>query len=131
MYIYVYMYIYIYIYIFTYIDLGRPLYAALVDTISSKILYRILLSETAAEPVHTLLVENHFIVTYWNTNAKRTELCSSALYEGMVDVFGLSPLSSFSAIPQQQVTYYVYICMYMYIYICIYIHIYLYLYLYE
>mmetsp|Transcript_16375 Transcript_16375/g.15694 ORF Transcript_16375/g.15694 Transcript_16375/m.15694 type:complete len:1227 (-) Transcript_16375:96-3776(-) len=83
-------------------DIGRPLYAALVDIISSKILYRILLSETAAEPVHTLLVENHFIVTYWNTNAKRTELCSSALYEGMVDVFGLSPLSSFSAIPQQQ-----------------------------
>ena len=82
-------------------DTGRPLYAALVDTVSSKVLYRILLSNTAAAPVHTLLVENHLIVTYWNAKAKRTELSSSALYEGMVDVFGLSPLSYFSALPQQ------------------------------
>ena len=62
-------------------DTGRPLYAALVDTVSSKVLYRILLSNTAAAPVHTLLVENHLIVTYWNAKAKRTELSSSALYE--------------------------------------------------
>jgi ER membrane protein complex subunit 1, C-terminal len=82
-------------------DEGESLYAALVDTVSNKILYRILLSKTASKPVHTLLVENHVIVTYWNAKAKRTELSSSALYEGMVDVFGLSPLSSFSALPQQ------------------------------
>lgn len=80
---------------------GRPVYAALVDTISSKVLYRLLLCKTASLPVHTLLVENHLIVTYWNSKAKRTELSSTALYEGMVDVFGLSPLSYFSALPQQ------------------------------
>lgn len=80
---------------------GESLFAALVDTVSNKVLYRILLSKTASGPVHTLLVENHVIVTYWNAKAKRTELSSSALYEGMVDVFGLSPLSSFSALPQQ------------------------------
>lgn len=80
---------------------GKSLYATLVDTISSKILYRILLSESASGPVNSLLVENHCIITYWNTIAKRTELSSIALYEGMVDVFGLSPLSSFSASAQQ------------------------------
>ena len=80
---------------------GRELHAALVDTVSSKILYRVLLCKTASLPVHTLLVENHLIVTYWNAKAKRSELSSSALYEGMVDVFGLSPLSYFSALPQQ------------------------------
>lgn len=82
-------------------DEGESLYATLVDTVSNKVLYRILLSKSASKPVHTLLVENHVIVTYWNAKAKRTELSSSALYEGMVDVFGLSPLSSFSALPQQ------------------------------
>ena len=82
-------------------DAGRPLYAALVDTISSKILYRILLSKSASTPVHTLLIENHLIITYWNAKSKRTELSSTALYEGMVDVFGLSPLSYFAALPQQ------------------------------
>jgi ER membrane protein complex subunit 1, C-terminal len=80
---------------------GSPLYAAVVDTVSSKILYRVLLCNTASAPVHALLVENHVIVTYWNAKAKRTELSSTALYEGMVDVFGLSPLSYFAALPQQ------------------------------
>ena len=80
---------------------GSPLYAAVVDTVSGKILYRVLLCNTASAPVHALLVENHVIVTYWNAKAKRTELSSTALYEGMVDVFGLSPLSYFAALPQQ------------------------------
>jgi ER membrane protein complex subunit 1, C-terminal len=61
----------------------------------------VLLCNTASAPVHALLVENHVIVTYWNAKAKRTELSSTALYEGMVDVFGLSPLSYFAALPQQ------------------------------
>ena len=82
-------------------DDGRVLEAALVDTISCKILYRIELSKTATLPVNSLIVENHIIITYWNAKAKRTELSSTALYEGMVDVFGLSPLSYFSALPQQ------------------------------
>ena len=119
---------------------GQYLYAAFVDTVSSKIVYRMLLNgkihlfspiaytkfstntpnpflpypilhefcphpapaEYAAGPVHALLVENHFVISYWNAKAKRTELCSAALFEGMVDVFGLSPLTSFRASPQLQ-----------------------------
>jgi hypothetical protein len=42
-------------------DEGESLYAALVDTVSNKILYRILLSKTASKPVHTLL-ETHGVV---------------------------------------------------------------------
>ena len=106
---------------------GQYLYAAIVDTVSAKIVYRMLLNgnahapspiaptnfltnpdtvltlvEYAAGPVHALLVENHFVVSYWNAKAKRTELCSAALFEGMVDVFGLSPVTSFRASPQLQ-----------------------------
>jgi hypothetical protein len=81
---------------------GASLYVALVDTVSARVVHRMLLNENAAGPVHALLVENQFVVSYWNAKAKRTELCSSALFEGMVDVFGLSPLTSFKASAQQQ-----------------------------
>ena len=81
---------------------GASLYVALVDTVSARVVHRMLLNENAAGPVHALLVENQFVVTYWNAKAKRTELCSAALFEGMVDVFGLSPVTSFKASAQQQ-----------------------------
>ena len=65
----------------------------LLDTVSAKVIYRTSL-DSAAAPVHALLVENTIIVTYWNAKAKRCELSSIALYEGMIDRYGLTPFAS-------------------------------------
>lgn len=68
-------------------------YLTLVDTTTGKIITRLTL-ESASTPVHSLIVENHVVVTYWNTKAKRTELSSIALYEGVLDAYELSPLAT-------------------------------------
>lgn len=80
------------------------LYATVVDTISAKVIYRIA-HESGSGPVNAVIVENSIVYTYWNSLAKRTELSSIALYEGMVERFGLNPiayLKSTGAIQQLQ-----------------------------
>ena len=62
----------------------------IVDTVSAKIVYRAI-HEDAEGPVHCSLVENNLVVSYWNGKAKRSELSSVALYEGMIDKHGLGP----------------------------------------
>jgi hypothetical protein len=64
-----------------------------IDTISGKIIYRTS-HEFGSAPVRSVVVENMCIYSYWNSNAKRSELSSIVLYEGMVDKFGLNPLSN-------------------------------------
>lgn len=61
-----------------------------IDTVSAKIVYRSII-EDAQEPVYASIVENNFIVSYWNSKAKRAELSSVSLYEGMIDKHGLGP----------------------------------------
>lgn len=75
-------------------QLPQPmLHVTLVDTVSGKIIYRSAI-ESGSTPVHAALVENTISVFYWNTKAKRTELSSVHLYEGMVDKHGLTPFAS-------------------------------------
>ena len=64
-----------------------------IDTISGKIIYRTS-HEFGSSPVHSVVVENICIYSYWNTHAKRSELSTIVLYEGMVDKFGLNPFSN-------------------------------------
>jgi len=72
------------------------LYATVIDTVSAKIIYR-LEHDSGSGPVHAVFVENSIVYTYWNSLAKRTELSSIALYEGMVDRFGLNPVAYLKA----------------------------------
>ena len=66
------------------------LYITLIDAISGRILYRNQV-DSATGPIHGEIIENQVFITYWNTLAKRTELLSLALYEGMVDKYSLVP----------------------------------------
>jgi len=68
------------------------LHLTLVDTVSAKIIYRGSL-ESASAPVHAVLIENSIVATYWNSKAKRCELSSVALYEGVIDRYGLTPFA--------------------------------------
>lgn len=45
---------------------GSVLYWTLVDTVTGKVILR-LHQESAALPVHAILMENHIVATYWNT----------------------------------------------------------------
>jgi len=72
---------------------GNTLYWTLLDTVSGKVVVR-QQQENAALPVRSLLLENHLLGTYWNAKAKRTELSSTALYEGVIDSYELSPFAS-------------------------------------
>lgn len=96
----------------------------LVDVVSGRIIKK-LLHEGATVPVHCLIVENFVITTYWNSQVtflslcrgnlfynvshmllcmyacmgyyqfKRTELSSTALYDGAIDKYELSPFAGF------------------------------------
>ncbi len=65
----------------------------LVDTVTGKVVKR-LVHEHASLPLHAVLVENAIVATYWNAKAKRTELSSTALYEGVIDKYGMGPLAA-------------------------------------
>lgn len=72
---------------------SKALVVSIVDGASAKVLYRA--SQPYGEgPVSAVVIENHFLVSYWNAKAQRTELSSVALYEGMVGKYDLGPLSS-------------------------------------
>lgn len=64
----------------------------LLDRVSGRVIHRMQV-ENAAGPVHTLLVENNAVVIYWNVRARRTELVSISLFEGIVDKYELHPFS--------------------------------------
>jgi len=68
------------------------LHLTLVDSVSAKVIYRGSL-ESATAPVHAVLVENSIVATYWNTKAKRCELSSVSLFEGVIDRYGLTPFA--------------------------------------
>lgn len=79
----------------------ESLQGTLLDTISGKIIYRIT-HDGCSGPVKAILVENFIFYSYWNSIAKRTELSSIALYEGMVERFGLNPFKSTTSSPSLQ-----------------------------
>lgn len=65
----------------------------LVDTVTGGVIKRIT-HAGAVRPVRAVMVENMIVATYWNAKARRAELSSTALYEGALDRYELSPLSS-------------------------------------
>mmetsp|Transcript_27905 Transcript_27905/g.46903 ORF Transcript_27905/g.46903 Transcript_27905/m.46903 type:complete len:354 (+) Transcript_27905:263-1324(+) len=72
---------------------GNTMHWTLVDVVTGKVITR-QQQEDAALPAHAVVVENHIVATYWNTKAKRAELSSTALYEGVIDNYELSPFAS-------------------------------------
>lgn len=69
------------------------LYLTLIDSASGKVIHRVT-HENGAAPVNAVIIENNIVVTYWNSKAKRTELSSISLFEGMADKYALHPLAS-------------------------------------
>jgi len=66
------------------------LFITAVDTVSGRIIYRA--NHMDAEgPVCAVVVENNIIVSFWNNKAKRSEISSITLIEGMVDRHDLGP----------------------------------------
>lgn len=61
-----------------------------LDTVSAKLLYRSSILN-GASPVQAVVIENHLMISYWNSAMKRSELSSVALFEGMIDRQGLTP----------------------------------------
>jgi hypothetical protein len=74
-------------------DVASYLALTLVDAISGNIIKRIV-HEAAVRPVNVVMVENMIVATYWNSKARRAEVSTTALYEGALDRYELSPLSS-------------------------------------
>ncbi len=62
----------------------------IVDSVSAKVIYRAS-HEEAGGPVSSIVIENNIVVAYWNNKAKRTEISSISLYEGMIDKHSLGP----------------------------------------
>jgi ER membrane protein complex subunit 1 len=66
----------------------------LIDTVNARVLHRIEHMH-GSEPVQGSFVDgNSFVVSYWNSKAKRTELSSVSLFEGLVDRYSLNPLAT-------------------------------------
>lgn len=74
-----------------------------IDGISGRILHRISHINGAAPVNGIFLDSSSFVLSYWNYNAKRTELSSISLYDGLVDRNSLHPFatSGTSTIMQQ------------------------------
>lgn len=53
------------------------MFVSLIDTITGKIIMRIE-QENAAAPIHSLIMENHVVVTYWNSKVCNVCTCSAA-----------------------------------------------------
>ena len=53
------------------------MFVSLVDTITGKIIMRIE-QENAVAPIHSLIMENHVVVTYWNSKVYIMYACSAA-----------------------------------------------------
>lgn len=76
------------------------LYVSLIDVVASKIVARVAHPHGAA-PCRLTLSENWVVYSYWNSKAKRTEVGSLTLHEGMFDRYGLSPFK----VPEQESTF--------------------------
>lgn len=81
-------------------EASPTLYVSLVDTVSARVLHRVQ-HTTASAPASIVMSENWVVYSYWNTKAHRTELSALALYEGMIDTYGLNPFK----VPEQQETF--------------------------
>jgi len=64
----------------------------LIDAVSAKIIARINI-EDAADPIHSNIIENNILISYWNLKFKRNEILSVNLFEGMIDKNGLGKFS--------------------------------------
>ena len=73
-------------------DEEHSLVVTVVDTISARVLYRALIPY-GGEPVNAIMIENHVVLSYWNTKSMRPEISSIMLVEGMVSKYDLGPLS--------------------------------------
>ncbi|CAM9180241.1 unnamed protein product [Phaeothamnion confervicola] len=71
---------------------GSELTLLLLDTVSARVLQRIS-HQGAAGPVHAAVLENRVVYTYWNARARRTEVGSVSLFEGVIERRALNPLS--------------------------------------
>lgn len=71
----------------------QTLHANIFDTVSGKVVYRIS-HEGGTAPVQAALIENMCVYSYWNAQARRTEISTVALYEGMVDRWALNPVAA-------------------------------------
>jgi len=69
------------------------LFVTVVDTVSAEVVHRFSIMHAVA-PVHVAVVENSIFTSYWNAKAQRSEISSVSLYEGMIDKYGLGPLSA-------------------------------------
>lgn len=74
-------------------DGGISLHVTLLDTVSARIVYRIKVTDGGCGSVLMHLLGHRLFVSYWHCKAKRAELLSVAMYEGMIDKYGLGPLS--------------------------------------
>ena len=75
------------------------LYVTLVDVVKASVAHRVAVPHGGA-PAKAILNENWVIYSYWNHKAKRAELGSLSLHEGMIERFGLSPFK----VPEQEST---------------------------
>ena len=76
------------------------LYVTLVDVVAARVVARVAHPNGAA-PCHVSLSENWVVAAYWNAKAKRQELASLSLHEGMIDRYGLSPFK----VPEQETSF--------------------------
>ncbi|KAJ8601198.1 hypothetical protein CTAYLR_003237 [Chrysophaeum taylorii] len=83
-------------------DVEPPsLYVTLVDAVASKVVARVAHPHGAA-PCRVAVSENWVVYSYWNSKAKRNELGSLSLHEGMFDRYGLSPFK----VPEQETSFF-------------------------
>lgn len=73
------------------------LFMTLVDTVAAKTVARVA-HPNGAGPCRAVATENWIVYSFWNAKAKRNELASLSLHEGMIDRHGLSPFK----IPDQE-----------------------------
>jgi len=76
------------------------LYVTLVDVVAARVVARTA-HPNGAGPCRMSLSENWVVAAYWNSKAKRQELASLSLHEGMIDRYGLSPFK----VPEQETTF--------------------------
>lgn len=72
---------------------GTSLHITLLDTVSARVIYRVKIIDGGCGSVLMHILGHRLFVSYWHCKAKRTELLSVAMYEGMIDKYGLGPLS--------------------------------------
>lgn len=67
----------------TNVAMQQQVFVNIIDVVSGAVLQRIVL-DTATQPVQAHVLENFVLVSYWNPLAKRSELLSVGLYDGVI-----------------------------------------------